>query len=190
MQKLHALYKLKLKINIKSDWCILYSGGNQVAEVEKITSEDEWDSETEVYVYRITEGLQRLNSIGSVQFIQINLPPLPDSIIGEYAKLFDAAIDDGLYVNKTIVLEQMDTGDSFMRVLNAIRKMYHIAKTITIQEIQAVINFEYEGESMDIILTYDPEEHDISLVSVSQKEDFFKILEYVRFRWTKSRPRL
>ncbi|NHJ33534.1 MAG: hypothetical protein FK732_11805 [Asgard group archaeon] len=161
-----------------------------MSEVEKITNDEEWDADTEIFVYRITEGLQRLNSIGTVQFIQIDLPPLPDSIKEEYSKLFDAAIDDGLYVNQTIVLEQMDTGDSFMRVLNAIRKMYHIAKTVTIQEIQAVINLDYKGESMDIILTYDPEEHDISLVSVSQKEDFFKILEYVRFFWLKSRPRI
>ena len=190
MQKLVDLYKDKLKINIKSDRCTLYVGGNQVAEVEKITNEEDWDSETEVYVYRITEGLQRLNSIGSVQFIQIDLPPIPESIATEYEKLFDAAIDDGLYVNQTIVLEQMDTGDSFMRVLSAIRKMYHIAKTVTIQEIQAVLNLDYRGESMDIILTYDPEEHDISLVSVSQKEEFFKILEYVRFLWLKSRPRI
>jgi len=170
--------------------CTLYRGGNQVSEVEKITSEDDWDADTEIYVYRITEGLQRLNSIGSVQFIQIDLPPLPDSIIGEYAKLFDTAIEDGLYVNQTIVLEQMDTGDSFMRVLNAIRKMYHIAKSVTIQEIQVVINLDYQGESMDVILTYDPAKHDISLVSVSHKEDFFKILEYVRFFWSKSRPRI
>ena len=170
--------------------CTLYRGGNQVSEVEKITSEDDWDADTEIYVYRITEGLQRLNSIGSVQFIQIDLPPLPDSIIGEYSKLFDTAIEDGLYVNQTIVLEQMDTGDSFMRVLNAIRKMYHIAKSVTIQEIQVVINLDYQGESMDVILTYDPAKHDISLVSVSHKEDFFKILEYVRFFWSKSRPRI
>ena len=170
--------------------CTLYRGGNQVSEVEKITSEDDWDADTEIYVYRITEGLQRLNSIGSVQFIQIDLPPLPDSIIGEYAKLFDTAIEDGLYVNQTIVLEQMDTGDSFMRVLNAIRKMYHIAKSVTIQEIQVVINLDYQGESMDVILTYDPAKHDISLVSVSHKEEFFKILEYVRFFWSKSRPRI
>ncbi len=170
--------------------CTLYRGGNQVSEVEKITNEDDWDADTEIYVYRITEGLQRLNSIGSVQFIQIDLPPLPDSIIGEYSKLFDTAIEDGLYVNQTIVLEQMDTGDSFMRVLNAIRKMYYIAKSVTIQEIQVVINLDYKGESMDIILTYDPAKHDISLVSVSQKEDFFKILEHVRFFWSKSRPRI
>ena len=169
---------------------ILYSGGNQVSEVEKPTNEDEWDTDTEIYVYRITEGLQRLNSIGSVQFIQIDLPPLPLPIIEEYTKLFDTAIEDGLYVNQTIVLEQMDTGDSFMRVLNAIRKMYHVAKSITIQEIQVVINLDYKGESMDVILTYDPAKHDISLVSVSQKEDFFKILEYVRFFWSKSRPRI
>jgi len=161
-----------------------------VSKVEKTFNEEEWDAETEIYVYRITEGLQRLNSIGTVQFIQIDLPPLPDIIKEEYSKLFDASIDDGLYVNQTIVLEQMDTGDSFMRVLNAIRKMYHIAKAVTIQEIQAVINLDYKGESLDVILTYDPEEHDISLVSVSQKEDFFKILEYVRFFWLKSRPRI
>ena len=170
--------------------CTLYRGGNRVSEVERTTNEEDWDAETEIYVYRITEGLQRLNSIGSVQFIQIDLPPLPDSIIGEYSKLFDTAIEDGLYVNQTIVLEQMDTGDSFMRVLNAIRKMYHIAKSVTIQEIQVVINLDYKGESMDIILTYDPAKHDISLVSVSQKEDFFKILEHVRFFWSKSRPRI
>ncbi len=78
-----------------------------MSEVEKTTSEEDWDAETEIYVYRITEGLQRLNSIGSVQFIQIDLPPLPDSIIGEYSKLFDTAIEDGLYVNQTIVLEQV-----------------------------------------------------------------------------------
>ena len=170
--------------------CTLYRGGNRVSEVERTTNEEDWDAETEIYVYRITEGLQRLNSIGSVQFIQIDLPPLPDSIIGEYSKLFDTAIEDGLYVNQTIVLEQMDTGDSFMRVLNAIRKMYHIAKSITIQEIQVVINLDYQGESMDVILTYDPAKHDISLVSVSHKEEFFKILEYVRFFWSKSRPRI
>ena len=170
--------------------CTLYRGGNRVSEVERTTNEEDWDAETEIYVYRITEGLQRLNSIGSVQFIQIDLPPLPDSIIGEYSKLFDTAIEDGLYVNQTIVLEQMDTGDSFMRVLNAIRKMYHIAKSVTIQEIQVVINLDYQGESMDVILTYDPAKHDISLVSVSHKEEFFKILEYVRFFWSKSRPRI
>ncbi len=161
-----------------------------MAEVGKILPNEELDAETEIIVYRITEGLQRLNSIGTVQFIQIDLPPIPETLKEEYAKQFDSALEDGLYVNQTIVLEQMDTGDSFMRILNAIQKMYNVAKMITIQEIQAVINIDYQGEAMDIILTYDPEEHDISLVSVSQKEDFFKILKYVRFFWLKSRPRI
>ncbi|NHJ87219.1 MAG: hypothetical protein FK734_17275 [Asgard group archaeon] len=161
-----------------------------MSDVEKVIQDDEIDAETERLVYRITEGLQRLNSIGTVQFIQIDLPPLPDSIKVELAKNFDSALEDGLYVNQTIVLEQMESGDSFMRMLNAIRKMYHIAKMVMINEIQAVVNIEYKGEAMDIIVTYDPAEHDISLISVSQKEDFFKILEYVRFFWLKSRPRI
>ncbi len=166
------------------------TGGKKLSEVDKSISDKELDAETERLVYRITEGLQRLNSIGTVQFIQIDLPPLPETLKEELTKNFDSALEDGLYVNQTIVLEQMDTGDSFMRLLNAIRKMYQISKLLTVEEIQAVINIDYKGETMDIIVTYDPEEHDISLVSVTQKEDFFKILEYVRFFWMKSRPRV
>ena len=165
-------------------------GGKKLSDVEKAISEDELEPELERLVYKITEGLQRLNSVGTVQFIQIDLPPLPDSIKDELTKLFDSALGDGLYVNQTIVLEQMDTGDSFMRALNSIRKLYKSVQYISIVEIQAVVNIEYKGESMDIIVTYDPEEHDISLVSVSQQEEFFKILEYVRFFWLKSRPRI
>jgi hypothetical protein len=161
-----------------------------MSDVEKIMTEDELDAETERRIYRITEGLQRLNSIGTVQFIQIDLPVLPENITMEYSKIFTSALSDGLYVNNTIVLEQMDTGDSFMRVLNAIRKLYRTAEMLTIDEIQAVVNIDYKGESMDVIVTYDPEGHDISLVSVSQQEDFFKILEYIRFFWIKSRPRI
>ena len=161
-----------------------------MSDVEKILAEDELDAETERRIYRITEGLQRLNSIGTVQFIQIDLPALPENIIEEYSKIFTSALTDGLYVNKTIVLEQMDTGDSFMRVLNAIRKLYKVTDLLTIEEIQAVVNINYKEESMDVIVTYDPENHDISLVSVSQQEDFFKILEYIRFFWIKSRPRI
>ncbi|MHA1126524.1 MAG: hypothetical protein ACTSO7_13375 [Candidatus Heimdallarchaeota archaeon] len=161
-----------------------------MSDAGKILAEDELDAETERRIYRITEGLQRLNSIGTVQFIQIDLPALPENIIEEYAKIFDSALTEGLYVNKTIVLEQMDTGDSFMRVLNAIRKLYGVTELLTIEEIQAVVNINYKDESMDVIVTYDPEGHDISLVSVSQQEDFFKILEYIRFFWIKSRPRI
>jgi len=161
-----------------------------VSDVEKIISDDELDPEKERLVYRITEGLQRLNSIGTVQFIQIDLPPIRDSIKEELTGLFDSALGDGLYVNQTIVLEQMDTGDSFMRALNTITKLFKSIEYISIDEIQAVVNLPYKGETMDIIVTYDPEEHDISLVSVSQHEEFFKILEYVRFFWMKSRPRI
>ncbi|NHJ04141.1 MAG: hypothetical protein EAX90_04915 [Candidatus Heimdallarchaeota archaeon] len=161
-----------------------------MSDVEKIISDDELDPEIERLVYKITEGLQRLNSIGTVQFIQIDLPPIRDSIKEELTNLFDSALGDGLYVNQTIVLEQMDTGDSFMRALNTIRKLFKSIEYISIDEIQAVVNLDYKGESMDIIVTYDPEEHDISLVSVSQQEEFFKILEYVRFFWLKSRPRI
>ena len=161
-----------------------------MSDVEKLEAEDELDAAIERRIYRITEGLQRLNSIGTVQFIQIDLPTLPENIIEEYSKIFTSALTDGLYVNKTIVLEQMDTGDSFMRVLNAIRKLYKVTELLTIEEIQAVVNINYKDESMDVIVTYDPEGHDISLVSVSQQEDFFKILEYVRFFWIKSRPRI
>lgn len=125
-----------------------------------------------------------------MQYIQIDLQPISDISKFDFEKVFNSAIQDGLYVNQTIVLEQMDTGDSFMRILNAIRKMYQITKTVSVQEIQAVINIDYKGEKMDIIVTYDPKEHDISLVSVSQKGEFFKILEYVRFFWMKSRPRV
>lgn len=161
-----------------------------MSDVEKVIPEEKLDAETEIRVYKITEGLQRLNSIGIVQFIQIDLAPIPDIVKEELAKSFDSPLDDGLYVNQTIVLEQMDTGDSFMRALNSIRKLFTVVKTITIDEIQAVVNLDYKGESMDIIVTYDPDEHDISLVSVSQKEEFFKILEFVRFFWLKSRPRI
>ncbi|HUU79410.1 MAG TPA: hypothetical protein VMX55_13775 [candidate division Zixibacteria bacterium] len=161
-----------------------------MSDVEKIISDDELDPEKERLVYRITEGLQRLNSIGTVQFIQIDLPPIRDSIKEELTGLFDSALGDGLYVNQTIVLEQMDTGDSFMRALNTITKLFKSIEYISIDEIQAVVNLPYKGETMDIIVTYDPEEHDISLVSVSQHEEFFKILEYVRFFWMKSRPRI
>lgn len=161
-----------------------------MSDIEKIISDDELDPEIERLVYKITEGLQRLNSIGTVQFIQIDLPPIRDSIKEELTGLFDSALGDGLYVNQTIVLEQMDTGDSFMRALNTIRKLFKSIEYISIEEIQAVVNLTYNGESMDIIVTYDPEEHDISLVSVSQQEEFFKILEYVRFFWMKSRPRI
>lgn len=161
-----------------------------MSDVEKVISDDELEPELERLVYKITEGLQRLNSIGTVQFIQIDLPPIPDTIKEELTNLFDSALSDGLYVNQTIVLEQMDSGDSFMRALNSIRKLYKSIQYISIVEIQAVVNIEYKGESMDIIVTYDPEEHDISLVSVSQQEEFFKILEYVRFFWLKSRPRI
>ncbi|NHJ39130.1 MAG: hypothetical protein FK731_03785, partial [Asgard group archaeon] len=160
-----------------------------MSDVEKLFPEDEMDAETERLVYRITEGLQRLNSIGTVQFIQINLPPLPENIREEIGTNFTSALEDGLYINQTIVLEQMEIGDSFMRILSAIRKIYQISKMISIDEIQAVLNIVFKDELMDIILTYDPGEHDISLVDVSQKEDFFKILEYVRFFWLKSRPR-
>lgn len=161
-----------------------------MSDVEKLFPEDEMDAETERLVYRITEGLQRLNSIGTVQFIQINLPPLPENIREEIGTNFTSALEDGLYINQTIVLEQMEIGDSFMRILSAIRKIYQISKMISIDEIQAVLNIVFKEELMDIILTYDPGEHDISLVDVSQKEDFFKILEYVRFFWLKSRPRI
>ena len=161
-----------------------------MSDVEKLFPDDEMVAETERLVYRITEGIQRLNSIGTVQFIQINLPPLPENIREEISTNFISALEDGLYVNQTIVLEQMDTGDSFMRILSAIRKIFQISKMISIDEIQAVLNIEFNNEPMDIILTYDPGEHDISLVDVSQKEDFFKILEYVRFFWLKSRPRI
>ena len=51
-----------------------------MSDVEKLFPDDEMDAETERLVYRITEGLQRLNSIGTVQYIQINLPPLPENI--------------------------------------------------------------------------------------------------------------
>ena len=161
-----------------------------LSDVEKLIPDEELDAETERLVYKITEGLQRLNSIGTVQFIQIDLAPVPDTAKEDLAKSFDSPLDDGLYVNQTIVLEQMDTGDSFMRALNSIRTLYKVVPTITILEIQTVVNLDYKGESMDIILTYDPEEHDISLVSVSQQEEFFKILEFVRFFWLKSRPRI
>lgn len=141
-------------------------------------------------VYRITEGLQRLNSIGTVQYLQIHLPRIAENIASVIEENFNSAIENGLYVNGTIVLEQMETGDSFMRTLTGIRRLFQISNQISILEIQAVINIEYKGEAMDIILTYDPNEHDISLISVSQQEDFFKILEYVTFFWMKSRPRI
>ena len=47
-------------------------GGPLVSDVEKLFPDDEMDAETERLVYRITEGLQRLNSIGTVQYIQIS----------------------------------------------------------------------------------------------------------------------
>jgi len=161
-----------------------------LSDVEKVIPEKELDAITERQVYKITEGLQRLNSIGTVQFIQIDLPPVPDAILQILKDNFVSSLDDGLYVNQTIVLEQMDTGDSFMRALNSIRKLFTVADKISIAEIQAVVNLDYKGETMDIIVTYDPEEHDISLVSVSNQGEFFRILEYVRFFWLKSRPRI
>lgn len=161
-----------------------------MSDVEKFKSDIELDEKTERRVYKITEGLQRLNSIGTVQFIQIDLPRLSEPLVSQISDIFNSALDDGLYVNQTIVLEQMESGDSFMRTLNAIRKLYSLSTDITIYEIQAVINIEYKGEPMDIIITYDPDEHDICLVSVSNKKEFFKILEYVRFFWLKSRPRI
>jgi len=160
-----------------------------LSDVEKVIPE-ELDAVTERLVYKITEGLQRLNSIGTVQFIQIDLPPIPDRIKDILAINFNSPLDYGLYINQTIVLEQMDTGDSFMRALNSIRKLFTVVDTISIEEIQAVVNINYKGEPMDIIVTYDPEEHDISLVSVTQHGEFFRILEYVRFFWLKSRPRI
>ncbi len=160
-----------------------------MSDVEKVIPE-ELDAVTERLVYKITEGLQRLNSIGTVQFIQIDLPPIPDRIKDILAINFNSPLDYGLYINQTIVLEQMDTGDSFMRALNSIRKLFTVVDTISIEEIQAVVNIDYKGEPMDIIVTYDPEEHDISLVSVTQHGEFFRILEYVRFFWLKSRPRI
>jgi hypothetical protein len=163
---------------------------NDLSDIGKTIPGEEMDAETERMIYRITEGLQRLNSIGVVQFIQIDLPPLAENIEKELANTFDSALNEGLFVNRTIVLEQMESGDSFMRILNAIRKLYEITNYLTIEEIQAVINIDYKKEPMDIIVTYDPEEHDISLVSVSRQEDFFKILEFVRFFWLKSRPRI
>jgi len=162
----------------------------KLSDVEKVIPEEELDPEIERLVYKITEGLQRLNSIGTVQFIQIDLAPVPDTVKEDLVKNFDSPLDEGLYVNQTIVLEQMDTGDSFMRALNSIRKLFAVTDRVTILEIQAVVNLDYKGESMDIIVTYDPEDHDISLVSVSQQGEFFKILEYVRFFWLKSRPRI
>ena len=160
-----------------------------MSDVEKVIPE-ELEAVTERLVYKITEGLQRLNSIGTVQFIQIDLPPIPDRIKDILAINFNSPLDYGLYINQTIVLEQMDTGDSFMRALNSIRKLFTVVDTISIEEIQAVVNINYKGEPMDIIVTYDPEEHDISLVSVTQHGEFFRILEYVRFFWLKSRPRI
>jgi hypothetical protein len=161
-----------------------------LANVDEILPEEEIDAETERIIYRITEGLQRLNSIGVVQFIQINLTPQRENVREEINAAFTNALEYGRYVNQTIVLEQMESGDSFMRTLNSIRKLFQISKTEPIDEIQAVINIEFKGEAMDIIVTYDPAEHDISLVDVSQKEVFFKILELVRFLWLKSRPRI
>lgn len=161
-----------------------------MSDTDEILPSQELDAETERFVYKITEGIQRLNSIGAVQFIQIDLGPLPDEIIEKLRTKFNSPLEDGFYVNQTIVLEQMDTGDSFMRVLNAIRNLYLLDKSIGIEGIYSVVNFDYRGEPMDIIISYDPVEHDISLVSVSQKEEFFKILEYVRFFWLKSRPRI
>ncbi len=161
-----------------------------MSDVEKVIPEEELDAATERLVYKITEGLQRLNSIGTVQFIQIDLPPIPDRIKDILAINFNSPLEDGLYINQTIVLEQMDSGDSFMRALNSIRKLLTVAGKISIDEIQAVVNIDYKGKPMDIIITYVPEEHDISLVSVTQHGEFFRILEYVRFFWLKSRPRI
>lgn len=151
---------------------------------------EELDAETERIMYRITEGLQRLNSIGTVRFLQINLPPLPEVFQEEILGTFHSSREEGLFFNQTIILEQMETGDSFMRIFKAIQKLFHITKALAIDEIQALIDIDFKGEPMEIIVTYDPEEHDISLVSVSRSEEFFKILELVRFLWLKSRPRI
>ena len=161
-----------------------------MSDIEKVYPDEELDAETERLIYRITEGLQRLNSIGAVRFLQINLSPIIDTLKEELAKEFTDALDDGLYVNQTIILEQMEVGDAFMRILQSIRKLFKVANTMIIDGIQAIINIDYKGEPMEVIVTYDPEEHDISLVSVSRQGDFFKILEYVRFFWLKSRPRI
>ncbi len=144
-------------------------------------------SESQGALFYLATQLQRINHLGNVHTIQIELDLIPERKKKELAEVFIDASTVGQYKDGMIILQMIVDRD----LLEIIESFHYIQKILgdlkIIEGITALVEIEYKGNHYYIVVTYIPRNNNLELISTSDNALYYELLNYVKTRWAFSK---
>jgi hypothetical protein len=138
-------------------------------------------------IYHLANQLQRINYLGNVQTIQIEIEFIPEDKKTELEVMFTDSTGTGKFKSDLIILEQI-SGRDMLEIINTLHNISLIFGDLSaLDGITALVEINYQGETYFVVVSYNPSTSGLELISTSESKLYFELLNYIRTKWALSK---
>ncbi len=138
-------------------------------------------------IYHLANQLQRINYLGNVQTIQIEFEFIPEDKKAELEESFTDSTGIGQYKSDMIILEQI-SGRDMLEIINTLHNISLVFGDLSsIDGITALVEISYKGETFFVVVSYNPATSGLELISTSESQLYFELLNFIRTKWALSK---
>ncbi|MCE7743003.1 MAG: hypothetical protein GOP50_11175 [Candidatus Heimdallarchaeota archaeon] len=138
-------------------------------------------------IYHLANQLQRINYLGNVQTIQIEFEFISEDKKTELEQNFTDSTGMGQYKSDMIILEQI-TGRDMLEIINTLHNVNLIFGDLSVIDgITALVEISYKGETFFVVVSYNPTTSGLELISTSESQLYFELLNFIRTKWALSK---
>ncbi len=138
-------------------------------------------------IYHLANQLQRINYLGNVQTIQIEFEFISEDKKAELEQTFADSTGIGKYKSDMIILEQI-SGRDMLEIINTLHNISLVFGDLSaIDGITALVEISYKGETFFVVVSYNPTTSGLELISTSESQLYFELLNFIRTKWALSK---
>ena len=138
-------------------------------------------------IYHLANQLQRINYLGNVQTIQIEFEFISEDKKAELEQNFTDSTGLGQYKSDMIILEQI-SGRDMLEIINTLHSISVVFGDLSnIDGVTALVEISYKGETRFVVVSYNPTTSGLELISTSDSQLYFELLNFIRTKWALSK---
>lgn len=138
-------------------------------------------------IYHLANQLQRINYLGNVQTIQIEFEFVSEDKKAELERIFTDSTGVGQYKSDMIILEQI-SGRDMLEIINTLHNISLVFGDLSVIDgITSLVEISYKGETFFVVVSYNPTTSGLELISTSESQLYFELLNFIRTKWALSK---
>ena len=138
-------------------------------------------------IYHLANQLQRINYLGNVQTIQIEFEFISEDKKAELEQNFTDSTGLGQYKSDMIILEQI-SGRDMLEIINTLHNISLVFGDLSIIDgVTALVEISYKCETFFVVVSYNPATSGLELISTSESQLYFELLNFIRTKWALSK---